>query len=133
MPNPQNIIGKGFDKNPQNIGKGRKKKIYTVIRELGYSADDVRTAFGEIGFYTQKEIVELAKDENKPMIVRIVANQFIQCFKSNDFNKIKEILEHVIGKPQQKIETENKTEITTNLDLSKLSYEQLCKLAGDNS
>ena len=36
MPNPENLIGKGFDVNPQNIGKGRPKGLRnrsTIVRE----------------------------------------------------------------------------------------------------
>lgn len=93
----------GFQKNPQNIGKGRKKKIYTVIKEMGYSADDVKTAFGELAFYTLGELKAVYSDESKPIITRIIANQFFTALKKSDWNKIKEILEHVIGKPQQTI------------------------------
>jgi hypothetical protein len=91
--------GKGdFRANPQNIGKGRKKKIYTVIKELGYSADDIKTAFGELSFYDTESLANLVKDDSKPVIVRIVARQFLEALKKSDWTKIREILEHVIGK-----------------------------------
>lgn len=93
----------GFQKNPQNIGKGRKKKIYTVIKELGYSADDIKTAFGELAFYTEDDLELIHKDETKPIITRIIANQFFMALKKSDWNKIKEILEHVIGKPREEV------------------------------
>lgn len=94
----------GFDKNPQNIGNGRPKKIYTILKEKGFCKDDIMTAFGEIAFYNQKELVELVKDETKPVILRIVGNQFIAALKNNDYKKITEIMEHTIGKPTQKVE-----------------------------
>ena len=90
----------GFKQNPQNIGKGRKKKIYTILKEKGYNADDIKTAFGELAFYTLPELKEVYNDESKPVITRIIANQFYIALKKGEWNRIKEILEHVIGKPQ---------------------------------
>ncbi len=105
MPKPENIIGKGFDKRPENINKeGRPKKIYTVIREAGYSVDDMKTAFGEVAWYDLKELKKIHEDESKPVILRILANQFYQALKRGDWNKIKEILEHTIGKPTQPVD-----------------------------
>ena len=98
--NDPNANTNGFKQNPQNIGKGRKKKIYTVIKEMGYSADDIKTAFGELAFYTLDELKKVYEDESKPIITRIIANQFFTALKKSDWNKIKEILEHVIGKAQ---------------------------------
>lgn len=94
----------GFDKNPQNIGHGRKKKIYTILKEKGYSADDIKTAFGEIAFYNTEELSSIIDDNDKPIITRIVANQFKLALDKGDWNRIKEILEHTIGKPSQPLD-----------------------------
>ena len=101
----------GFQKNPQNIGKGRKKKIYTILKEKGFSADDIRTAFGEMAFYTLDELKEVHKDETKPVITRIVANQFYLSLKDGDWTKVKEILLHVMGMPKQEMKVDNETTI----------------------
>ena len=104
-----NIRNKGFDKFPEHRGNGRKKKIYTVLKEKGYSAGDIRSAFGELAFYTLAELKEVHADEEKPVIARIVANQFYKALKDSDWGKVKEILEHVIGRPQQKMEVTSHT------------------------
>ena len=88
---------KPFDKFPENIG-GKPKKIYTILKEKGYSPSDIKTAFGELAFYTHAEIVEVCKDKSKPIIMRIVANQFHLALQKGDWTRIREILEHVIGK-----------------------------------
>ena len=101
----ENINTNGLDKNPQNINKeGRPKKIYTIIKEMGYSADDIKTAFNELGFYQINQLDKVSNDDTKPIIVRIVAKQFKLAYDDGNWNKIKEILEHVIGKPVQPIE-----------------------------
>jgi len=101
----------GFDKNPENIGKGRKKKIYTILKEKGYSADDIKTAFGEMAFYTVAELKEVHSDIDKPVITRIVANQFSNALEKNDWSKIKEILEYTISKADKNINVSELKEI----------------------
>ena len=97
----------GFDQLPENINNsGRPKKIYTVLSEQGYSKDDIRTSFGELAWYNIKELENLFNDKSMPAIVRIIANQFILALDKGDFSKVREILEHVIGKPNQSIKTD---------------------------
>lgn len=96
--------GNTFSSTNQPANAGRKKKIYTVLKDKGYSADDIKLAFGEMAFYTLKELKEVYGDEEKPIITRIVANQFFQALKKSDWTKIKEILDHSLGKPKQEID-----------------------------
>lgn len=107
-----NIKDHGFGANPENINtKGRPKKIFTILKEKGFGKDDIKTAFGELAWYNIDEAKELMDDEKKPLILKIVAGQFIEAFDKKDWNKIKEILEHTIGKPRQEIGIEADAEI----------------------
>lgn len=83
---------------------GRPKKIYTILKEKGFSKDDIRTAFGELAWYNLDELKAVHKDKKMPVITRIVANQFYLALKDGNWNKVKEILEHTIGKPNQKMD-----------------------------
>ena len=123
-----------FSTENQPDKNGRKKKIYSVINEMGYSADDIKTAFGELAFYSLAELKAVHDDENKPIITRIIANQFFQALKKSDWNKIKEILEHVIGKPQYKLDVTSGNEKinTTILVQDKETKEELNKLINGN-
>ena len=105
----------GFNQLPENINSsGRPKKIYTILNEQGYSKDDIRTSFGELAWYNIKELENLHNDENAPAIVRIIANQFILALDKGDFSKVKEILEHIVGKPTQSID-QNSTNRVVNV------------------
>lgn len=103
--------GTGFDKRPENAGA--KKKIYTILKEKGYGKTDITTAFGELAFYSMNELKTAKKNARLPIITRIVANQFICAFDDNDWSKIKEIMEHTIGKPLQAIH-----QVNENIDIS---------------
>lgn len=85
------------DDSRRNTG-GRPKKIYTIIKEMGYTTDDIRGAFNELGFYDMKELKVVETDKTKPVIVRIVAKQFRLAFEKGDVSKIKEIMERVLGR-----------------------------------
>lgn len=99
------ILKHGFAAHPENIHRGgRPKKIFTILKDQGYSKDDIQTAFGQLAWYTLEELkVMAAKTKGQPAIVSIVANQFIKAHANADWNRIKEILEHTIGRPKQDI------------------------------
>lgn len=129
MPNPENIINKGFDKNPQNINKkGRPKKIYTILKKGGYSKDDIRTVFFELQFYTIDELKNLVNRNDVPAIVLIVAKAISEAINKGEFHKVKEIIEQVIGKPDQNNQVGidlNANVKNTDIDLKTLSTETL--------
>lgn len=103
-----------FSSTNQPEKNGRKKRIYTILKEKGFGADDIKTAFKEMAFYSIPELKEIYKDETKPVITRIIANQFAIALTKGDYGRIREIMEHTIGKPLQEIKQE--TELKTNMD-----------------
>jgi len=95
----------GFQMNPQNINReGRPRKIYTIIKETGFAPEDAIAVFSEFAYYTVKDLEKVEKDETKPALLRIVAGAISEAYKQKNFPKIKEILEYVIGKPNQPIQ-----------------------------
>jgi len=99
-----------FSSTNQPKNNGRKKKIYTVLKKMGYSADDIKTALSELPFYSIKDLRRLNLDKKKPAIVRIIAGHILESFEDDDFNALKLIIDHVLGTPKQTIESD----ITTN-------------------
>ena len=83
MPKPENIIKTKFIKGQSGNPKGRPKKVINALKDTGYNGSDIRAAYNSIAFLPQSEIIALAKDETQPMIFRIIANQYIQCYKKD--------------------------------------------------
>ena len=126
--------GKLFSSTNQPKNRGRKPKIYTVLKEQGFGKDDIKTAFGELAFYTLPELKKVGKDPKTPIIVRIVANQLEAALNDSDWNKIKDIIEHVIGKASDNNTAQDTTttppKLTTAQEIS-LIYTQNVLFARD--
>ena len=105
--NIKNIGVKFGQGQPTNRG-GRPKKIYTILKKKGYSADDIRTAYGEMAFYTIDELKEIVHDKTKPAIMKVVAMSYKNAIEKGEWRYIKEIMEHTIGKAPQTVD------VTTN-------------------
>lgn len=104
MPTPpqHSMFKPGESGNPA----GRPKKIFTVLKESGYTRDDIREAFTEIGWQTMDDLQEIFKNDKSPAIMRLIAHAFKRGVEKGDFRYVSEILQHVIGKPKE--QSENK-------------------------
>ena len=105
-----NLKGKGvrFGSGQDATKGGRKKNIYTILKDKGFTKDDVATAFTEMLFYTIKELEEVAKDATKPVIMKIVATSLRAAYVEGDYKKGQQIIEQVIGRALQKNEVTGK-------------------------
>ena len=115
-----------FSSTNQPKKNGRKPKIYNILKEKGYSKDDIATCFSELGFYTIQEAQEVCLDETKPIIMQIIAKCFIKAYEDGDWSKCKDIIDQTLGKATQKHEVNGQVETETNkADLSKLTDDEL--------
>lgn len=110
MPRGDSLKGKRvkFGSGQDPTKGGRKKKIYTVLKDKGYSKDDVITAFTEMLFYSLDELKEVAQDKTKPIIMGIVATALRDAYIQGDYKKGKDIIEQVIGRALQRQELTGK-------------------------
>ena len=115
-----NKIGVRFPEQKINR-KGRPLKIYTQLKKMGYTKDDIRSCFGELAFYKTNDLRELIEDDTKPHIVKMVARQLVAAFEEADWSKVRDIMEQVLGKAHQTkemhVETtlKDKTQVFINL------------------
>lgn len=83
---------------------GRPKRIYTILKESGYTRDDIREAFTEIGWQNLDDLKEIIEDPNKPVILKVIAKAFIRGAEKGDFRYVSEIIQQAIGKPKDTVD-----------------------------
>ena len=86
---------------------GRPRKIFTIIKESGYTKDDIRVSFEQMGWQNLEDLQAILDDDTKPVILKVIARAFIKGAERGDFRYVSEILTHVMGKPKEQIESKN--------------------------
>ena len=109
--NNQNLTP--FEKGQSGNLNGRPRKIYTVLKESGYSKDDVRNAFNEIAWADVDELQRLFKDPKSPAIIKVIAHAYKRAIEKGDYRYVSEIIQQSIGKPKENADI--KSEITIRL------------------
>ena len=91
--------------------KGKPKKIYTILKESGYSKDDMRNAFNEISWADPAEIQRIIDSETHPAIVKVVAKAFQKAMDKGDYRYCSEIIQQVIGQPKESVDVKQTTAV----------------------
>ena len=100
FPNEETQFKPGQSGNPA----GRPKKIYKILRESGFSIEDIRDAFAEIGWQKQEELEAIMLDPEKPVILKVIAKAFLKGSDKGDYRYVREILEQTMGKPKEQMD-----------------------------
>ena len=112
MPNPENLIGKGFDKNPQNINRtgANRKSFASVNRELKKKGikpiqkKDLIDAYSFIFNATEDELKEIVKDAAVPYAFKLIIGELNN--KNTRSKALADLRDFIFGKASQPIEGE---------------------------
>lgn len=120
MPNPENLIGKGFRENPQNINrKGRPKKLFAALNdeviangEEPVSRKDLKEFIMLCFNLNERELRKIATNKDAPFAARSIANELLS---TKIFNvKFRELRDFVYGSGRQKTSTIRKQKESFN-------------------
>jgi hypothetical protein len=123
MKKNDNLVGKGFDANPQNINRsGANRKLYSThikeIRDKGYEAPSKKEYFDMMGLIlamTEDDLKNFAKDTSKPYWVRLIVIDLNS--KATRQRMMSDYRDWLFGKAEQK------TDITTAGEKLNITFE----------
>lgn len=130
----ENIIGKGFDKNPENINRnGRPPKLVSHInKELlgsGFEpckVNDIKDAYLTLLNLPLSTIAEIASKETNtdyPMLYKLVAKELTG---KRGMDMLEKLLDRAIGKAQQSVDHTTKGEkILTPVTAGTMTREEM--------
>lgn len=124
MANDHNLIPakKGEVRNPN----GRPKKVENVLKEFFLSEYNVKLSSSQtneiikgILSKSRSELVELAKNEDLPFWVSMIAKKATRDYEKGSIHLLELLFDRVYGKPKETLEstiTEKSIKITLNLN-----------------
>ena len=110
MPNPENLNGKGFDKNPQNINKeGRPRKSFKLFNDEmkkngvePLSRDQLIEAYSIIFNSSEEDLKRIASDTQQPYALRIIITEMND--KKTKAKALADYRDYMFGKATQTVE-----------------------------
>ena len=102
----------GFKDHPERINKkGAPKKIESLLREhfleehnlklsKGQTQDIIKNILGK----TRSELVELAKNDELPFWIALIANKAQRDFSKGSIHILDVLFDRVYGKPKEEVE-----------------------------
>ena len=117
MPNPENLKGKGFKDNPQNINRvgANRKSFATINAELKakgitkLSKSDLLDAYALIFNSTEEDLKEIAKDKNTPYALKIIILELND--KRTRAKAMQDYRDYVFGRAVENIDVNNNVTI----------------------
>lgn len=99
---PGHNVGVRFgDGQPTDRGGRKRTLLGELLHDHGFTKSEIRDTVRILAFYDRDQCEALRDDRAKPMIVQIVANQLLTALEESNYDKIRGLIEMVVGKPHQ--------------------------------
>jgi hypothetical protein len=112
-----------FTSSFQSPNRGRKpSRLKKFIKDNNVSRDDVNLVIKNVVMnHTKSELDEICRDDDQPMLVRVLVNAFLADFKSGTLYNINSMLDRAYGQADQNINVNDFSNMTHEQKLARLA------------
>lgn len=112
MPNPDNLIGKGFDAHPEHINRaGRPKKWQSELLEMGYTKSQQDACYSGLLGQTVSKVMELRDDETQDFLIRNTAKAMIKAWEKGTLYVTETMITRTFGQPKESVDVKQTTAV----------------------
>lgn len=105
--------GDGFDTHPERINReGRPKKYVSLLKESGYKLSEINDSIQVMMAMTEQELKGVFDNKNATILEKTIAGAMQKSLKNGSLYSLDTLLSRVFGKPTEKVDQTNKTDLT---------------------
>ena len=96
-----------FKKGQTGNPNGRPRKFVCLLKDMGYTKQDINTTIQNMMAMSISELAEVFKDDNATVLEKTIANAIKRGIEKGTLYSMETLLTRVYGQPKQEIESKN--------------------------
>ena len=96
-----------FKKGQTGNPNGRPRKFVCLLKDMGYTKQDIDTTIQNMMAMSISELAEVFKDDNSTVLEKTIANAIKRGIEKGTLYSMETLLTRVYGQPKQEIESKN--------------------------